>query len=222
VVPYSKAELQDLIYQLIRKNEIQNCGIRITLTGGYSEDGYLPAVPNLFITTHTLPDQFKEHYDTGIPLTIWEHQRQLPDVKSIDYLMAIWLQPVLLQKEAFDVLYHSRGWITECPRSNFFIITKDDILVTPMDGILKGITRKQILKIADSILPIEERPVSLEELKHAKEAFITSTSKVILPVSRIDNLFQNNGQTPFTDMLLEAFLQYRAKDISSAANKGNR
>lgn len=216
-VPYSKAGLQDIVYQLISKNGIRDCSVRITLTGGYSEDGYLPAIPNLIITIHTLPGLSRELYDTGIRLTTWEHQRQLPDVKSIDYLMAIWLQPVLQQKEAFDILYHSGGMVTECPRSNFFIITRDNCLVTPKENILKGITRKQILQIASSIITVEERDISLEELKHAKEAFISSTTKAILPVSRIDDLFYNNGQKPITDRLLELFLAHQENLILCAA-----
>jgi D-alanine transaminase/branched-chain amino acid aminotransferase len=215
-IPYTRSQIKEILTRLVEINAVPDCGIRLTLTGGYSEDGYLPASPNLVITTLPLMEVSKETYDAGITLTAWEHQRQLPEVKSIDYLMAIWLQPVLQQKNANDILYHSGGVITECPRSNFFIVTEDNCLVTPGKNILKGITRKQILKFASSIMPVEERTISLDELKTAKEAFITSTTKLILPVSRVDDYFLNNGQKPYSDKLLNAFLVHQAASRESA------
>ena len=212
-IPYTRFQIQEILTRLIEINAIPDCGIRLTLTGGYSEDGYLPASPNLVIATLPLMEVSKETYDAGITLTAWEHQRQLPEVKSIDYLMAIWLQPVLQQKNANHILYHTGGVITECPRSNFFIVTKDNCLVTPGKNILKGITRKQILKFASSIMPVEERAISLDELKTAKEAFITSTTKQILPVLRVDDYFLNNGQKPYSDKFLNAFLVHQSASL---------
>ena len=104
-----------------------------------------------------------------------------------------WLQPFIKGKEADDVLYHQQGSITECPRSNFFIVTKDDKIVTPSENILKGIIRMKTLQLANTKYTVEERPVSLQEAYTAKEAFITSTTKHILPVLKIDGHRIGNG-----------------------------
>src|SRR5439155_7787550 len=97
------------------------------------------------------------------------------------------------EADANDVLYHSGGLITECPRANFFIVTHDNKLVTPANNILKGITRSEILKIAAAEIKVEERDLYLEELSSAKEAFITSTTKHVLPVAKIDSRQIGNG-----------------------------
>jgi D-alanine transaminase/branched-chain amino acid aminotransferase len=115
-------------------------------------------------------------------------------IKTLDYLQAIWLQPELKEKKADDVLYHSHGLIRECPRANFFIVTKDDQVLTPESGMLKGVSSKQVLEISAEFYPTEARDVTLDELRNAKEAFITSTTKNILPVVQVDGKVLGDGR----------------------------
>lgn len=184
-VRYTREELTDLFMQLMEKNNLPDSGIRITLTGGYSTDGYTLATPNLIITQQPLPANQGLHA-TGIHLATYAHQRQLPAAKSIDYLMAVWLQSFVKQQQAQDVLYHQNDIITECPRSNIFMVTADDRIITPGHNVLKGVIRRQVLALAENHFPTEEKNITLQELYQAKEAFITSTTKNILPVVKAD------------------------------------
>jgi D-alanine transaminase/branched-chain amino acid aminotransferase len=183
--------LKKLIRQLIEKNNLPGSGIRITLTGGYSEDGHTPAKPNLLIT-QTAFTYNKENFEKGTRLVTYEHQRQLPHVKTIDYLQAIRLQNFIKENDADDVLYHGMSGISECPRSNFFIVTANDEIITPSKNVLQGITRKKIL--AFDGLNIKEGIVDPEQVTKAKEAFITSTTKMILPVFKINGQTIGNGK----------------------------
>lgn len=184
-VPMKRNDLKAVILQLIGKNALPDTGIRLSLTGGYSDDGFLSGKPNLLISQHPFSTPSTEQH-AGIRLLSHPHQRQLPHIKTIDYLMAVWLQPLRLQNGADDILYHANGFVTECPRSNFFLVTKDDRIITPSEGILKGITRGKLIPLAKEAYVLEERPVHLEEIKTAKEAFITSTTKQLLPVAQVD------------------------------------
>jgi len=181
-----KQEIISLIHQLMDKNNIPHSGIKLTLTGGYSSDGYTLARPNLVITQIPLQPPTSDAFEKGLHIVTYPHIRQMPDVKTIDYLMAIWLQPYIREKNADDVLFHRDGLMSECPRSNFFIVTKDDTVVTPAENILKGVIRGKVLELAQQIGTTEERPVSLEDIRNAREAFITSTTKHIVPVLQID------------------------------------
>jgi len=201
----TRDELRAILHTLQQKNDIPDSGIRLTLTGGYSPDGYSLARPNLIITQQPLPAPITEELQKSISLVTYPHQRQMPDVKTIDYLMAIWLQPYIRENGADDVLYHRGGIshqdgidhpdgiIAECPRSNFFIVTADNIVVTPARHILKGITRMKVLEVARQQFKTEERDLVLEELQTAKEAFITSTTKHVVPVIGIDNRMIGGG-----------------------------
>ncbi|MEJ0106325.1 MAG: aminotransferase class IV [Bacteroidota bacterium] len=181
----TKDQLKELLTELVSKNNIPDSGIRITLTGGYSEDGYALAKPNMVISQKPLIVPEDNSAD-GIRLISYEHQRQLPDVKTIDYIMAIWLRSYISQNNADDVLYHRAGRVSEIPRSNFFIVTYDDKVVTAGHNILKGIIRKQVLKISGSRFDTEEKEIFLDDIRNAKEAFVTSTTKQVLPVLQVD------------------------------------
>ena len=180
----TKEELKGILSELSQQNNLPDSGIRVTLTGGYSADGYSLAAPNLIITQKKLP--VSDAPLPGIKLITYEHQRQLPDVKTIDYLVAIWLKPYIVQHGADDVLYHSNGIITECPRSNIFIVTEDEKIATPAINILNGVNRKHILKLASKRYTVEERNISIEDVLSAKEVFITSTTKQVLPIVEVN------------------------------------
>ena len=184
--------LKKFINQLIEKNNILNSGVRITLTGGYSEDGYSIAKPNLIISQSPFESN-KSDFNKGIKLMTHEHQRQLPHVKTIDYLYAIYLQRLIKEKKADDVLYHNQSEITECPRANFFVITQNNEVITPAKNILRGITRKKILNFSQ-LVNIREGLITIKDIENAKEAFVTSTTKNVLPVLKIDNKLIGNGK----------------------------
>jgi len=124
----------------------------------------------------------------GIRLVTYEHQRQLPHVKTIDYLMGILTQPYVKEKNADDVLYKQNGFITECPRSNIFIVTKDERIITPEKNVLHGITRKHVLQIAAQEFKTETKDITVDELYNAAEVFVTSTSKNITPILSADEI----------------------------------
>jgi len=204
-VKQSPDQLESILMELLAKNNIQDSGVKLILTGGYSDDGYTqPAVPNLVITQHPLSVPLEFNFN-GINLVTYNYQRQLPEMKTIDYSMAIWLQPFIKENSADDVLYHSGGLVKEVPRANFFIVTADGEIVTAKSNVLRGVIRGNILNLKDSGFRITERDFDLEELYGASEAFITSTTKHILPVLRVnDKVFkQSSISKRLSDLLLQ-------------------
>ena len=201
-MPHERETIKSLIESLIVKNKMTDSAIRITVTGGYSETGYSVDQPNLIISEqpYTEPDSHK--YNQGISLALYPYQRQLPEAKTIDYLMEIWLQPYIHTKGVNDVLYFRDGYITECPRSNFFIVTQNGVIQTPRENVLKGVTRSRILKAGNSQFEIQEKDITPEEALQASEAFITSTTKGIMPVTSINQTPVGNGRPGPTTMAL--------------------
>jgi branched-chain amino acid aminotransferase len=196
----SREALRELIAALQEKNQLDYSGFRLTLTGGYSTDSMTPGKPNFIISQTPLAGVLSEEVQPSIRLVSYPHRRQLPEIKSIDYLMAIWLQPYIRECMADEVLYHQDGSIAECPRSNFFMVTADDVVVTPARGILPGIIRGKVLELARQQFAVEVRDVQLSELSLAKEAFITSTTKHILPVAQVDGV-EFGGAGPVARLL---------------------
>jgi branched-chain amino acid aminotransferase len=189
IINQSRADIEALVYALVEKNKLQHSGLKLLLTGGDAADGYTVTEPRLSLIQQSLTPPPDELSTTGIRLVTRDYQRQLPEVKTTDYLMAIWLQKWMREMSADDILYHQQGQLRECPRSNFFLITQEHTLVTPASGMLKGITRKNILAAAQRLgLPLEVREIRKEEINHAKGAFISSSTKRIMPVCAIDDI----------------------------------
>lgn len=193
-VPLERKQLKEIIFKLIEKNNLPESGIRITATGGYSPDGYMPVEGNIIIQQQPLKLPPKEKYENGIKIITHEYVRDLPSVKSINYLMGVWLQQKIKEKQADDVLYYKSGIISECPRSNIFIVTNKGELLTPVDNVLAGITRKKILVMSRNVMPTFTRDITLTELKNANEVFITSTTKRLLPIVEIDGEKVGDGK----------------------------
>lgn len=192
-LPYTRRELYQQIQRLMQENQLSCSGIRITVTGGSSADMYTPGTPNVIITEHPLTMQDPANMHPGFRLITHAHVRELPEVKSINYMMGVWLQPKVKAAGANDVLFVKDGLISELPRSNVFIISKEGALVTPSDNILHGITRQKVLTLASEAMPVEIRPVTLEELSRAAEAFVTSTTKRLIPVLSVNGKPIGNG-----------------------------
>jgi branched-chain amino acid aminotransferase len=208
-VSKSKEELKKIALELISRSGLKEAGIRFMLTGGYSFNGYSPAAPNLVVTCNPVKVATAADFEKGMRIMTYEHQRELAHIKTINYQMAVWLQPVLLEKHADDVLYYRNNIITEFPRSNVFIVTREGKLVTPEHNILHGITRKNLIALASKQMEVEVRDITLHELKNATEVFLASTTKKIIPVLKIDDSIIANGNPgSVTKELYERLLDF--------------
>ncbi|PVD50773.1 amino acid aminotransferase [Terrimonas sp.] len=213
-LPVNREQLKNVIYALIGKNNIPESGIRITATGGYSPDGYTPAQGNLIIQQQPLIPVSEEKKEHGIKIITHEYMRDLPAVKSINYVMGVWLQKQVKEKQADDVLYVKNNLITEFPRSNIFMVNGGGKLLTPANNVLAGITRKKVLALAPEILPAATADIPLHELKNAAEVFMTSTTKRILPVVEMDGIKIGDGRPgAITKALYKLFTQMEERTI---------
>ncbi len=217
-IPLEREKVVKTIYRLVEKNALRESGIKMVLTGGYSPDGYLPGKPNLIMTHHelTLPPQ--RVFDEGVSIITHEYVREFPEAKTINYTMGIWLSEKVREANAYDVLYVRENLVSEFPRCNFFIVRKDGTLVTPKDNVLAGITRKHVLSLGKEVAKVEEGSVTLSDVFDAREAFLTSTTKRIVPVVRVNDRVIGDGKPgQLTAHLLQALIDLENLDRAENA-----
>jgi D-alanine transaminase/branched-chain amino acid aminotransferase len=217
--PYSAVDWIERINELIRKNGVESAGFRIVVTGGFSEDGFsLPPEANVYMMLHFLPENDPVQYEQGISLLTSDYQRDKPRAKTTMYMQALYMQPVLKQAGAYEVLYHSDGLVRECSRCNIFFIDQDGVIHTPEQEMLKGITRRKVLEIAaEQGIELRERAIAMSELPHMAGAFLTATTKGVLPVVKIDDQAIGNGQVhPLAGTLQQAYLKKSEQYIAAA------
>ncbi|MDN5199831.1 aminotransferase class IV [Fulvivirgaceae bacterium BMA10] len=191
--PYHPDFIKQKIEELINLNGYQESGIKLVMTGGYSENGYIPTKSNFVILINDLKLPGTDVYQNGVKILTHLYTREFPEVKSINYITSLMLLKKCQEEGAVEVLYHNGEIISELSRSNFFIV-KNKVIITPDQGILSGITRSKILHLAREHYEVEERSLRLDEISGADEAFITSTLKRLMPVVKIDNHLIRDGK----------------------------
>ncbi len=210
--PVGRKELKSMILEIIEQNKIQHSGIRLVLTGGESPNGYQIGNPTLFVINEPINPLPEDHFSKGIKLLSHEYLRDIPEVKTINYLMGIYKLPEIQERGATDLLYHWNGKISELTRSNFFIVDQNDKITTPGNGVLKGINRRHVIEVAKKHFEVEERDLYMEELQSAKEAFITGTTKKVMPVVQVDEMQIGNGRPGETTKKLQGIYEAYIND----------
>ncbi|MBF6596047.1 MAG: aminotransferase class IV family protein [Thermaceae bacterium] len=222
VVPYSQAQLEHFIHELIQVNGLERAGIQMVLTGGYSEDAFTPSEPNLIIAPISVKPQPESHYTQGSKIILYQNLRELAQAKTTAYVTAVKLSKRVKAEGATEVVYHDGNYVTEGGRSSLCII-KNGTLITAKDGVLPGITRMHMLGLAQQLLRVEYRAFTLEELFSADEVILTGATREVMPVTRIEDKLVAGGQVgSYTKTLMkafrehvEAYLQQKAQEVSS-------
>lgn len=206
-IPLDRELMKEKIGYLLQQNKFGTSGFKLLLTGGYSEDLYSPSTPNFMILNLPVFHQPGDFGD-GLKLILLDYRRHIPEVKTTFYLPSIALFPKLKETGSVEVLYHHNGLISETTRANVFLV-KNNKLITPSDGVLRGITRKYVLQVSMELMEVEEREVKLEELWESDEVFITGTSKHVAPVVEIEGRKIGSGKPGgMTKLILEAYEKF--------------
>lgn len=202
-LPVEREELLGLLNVMFELNSMPVSGVRLILTGGTGNGPYAIGEPNFIITQESFSFPTHEMLANGVKLITHDYLRDLPEIKTINYMTGIWLQQRIAKAGAFDVLYVHQGKVHELTRSNIFIINSHDQIVTPNQQVLYGITRKQLIR---SLGIVEERPIPLEELAKAKEVFATGTGKKVLPICAINDWqYSSASEDSRTREIMELF-----------------
>ncbi len=212
----SKTEIKKIMETLMKKNKVKDAKLRLVLSAGIGKtDLDLGSDQTLFVLAEKAPVYPKEYYTKGIKLISVNFKRNLNDVKSVDYIEAIRNRKLMFAKGAHEILYIANNKVLECSTSNIFMFKKG-ILVTPDNGVLFGVTRGLVLKVAKKAFKIEMREIGFEELLKADEVFITATSKEIIPIVKIDSNIITKGKVgENTKKMMELFKVEKEKILKS-------
>lgn len=218
--PWRIEEVEALVHETLSRNPwADHAGYKLILTGGATPDGFTPAhKPSLAIIISPIKPYPAELVEAGSKLVSCEAVREFPTVKTLNYINAIIAMDRAREQGAVEALYRTPdGCVTECTRSNFFIF-KDGQLITAHENVLAGVTRQVVLELAEDLGPIVYRNIRYAELVTAGEAFITSTTKEVMPVRQVDDIVIGAGVPgPYTRRLMELFRSYTRLAVAQSA-----
>lgn len=187
--------LRDLVRETFARSRLPEAYLRITVTRGVGTRGLDPTgcdTPTVLIAALPLRTYPESHYTEGIAATVlWARPTQVhppPTLKSTSYQHTVVARRELSRRgvqEGFFV--DGAGHVTEGTVSNVFAVVDGALLTSPREVCLPGITRAEVLAIAQSSgLRVQEAPLPVRTLTEAEEVFATSSLAELLPVVRID------------------------------------
>ncbi len=194
-MPWSPDEVLSIVKQTLDKNDHAESQIRIVVTGGSSTNDITPGnAPRLLVLVtpvHSPPDQF---YTDGAKIVTVRASRYLPSAKTINYIPAIRALEVAKAHDAVEAIYvNLASQALEGTTTNLFIF-QGNVLITPEENILPGITRTTLLKLVQDVFIVEIRNIHLDELYQADEVFITAANRQVMPIVRVDDQTIGTGK----------------------------
>ncbi len=194
------------------------------VTRGVTVDG--EDKPSIVIECVPLPFKARaRYYRDGIPVVVPSVRRTPPEVQSprakvhnyVNLVQAT-MEVTSQNPDNWAILLDTNGNLSEGPGSNIFIV-KDGIVMTPKEQfILSGISRRVAIELAQELgIEVQEADIDLYDAYTADEAFVTSTSFCICPVSSFNGSSVADGSVPgpVTDRLTRAYSGMVGIDVAA-------
>jgi branched-chain amino acid aminotransferase len=224
-LPFSDEELERQIRTTQEAAKLDGeAYVRVLVTRGIGELTYdLKATPNPSIVIIAKPqvDPPAEVYERGVRVVIVDIVRNHPStvnpmIKSNNLMNSALAMQQALRSHAFEgVMRNYKGELTECTTANLFIVKNGIALTPPLEaGLLPGITREFLFDVGKHAgVEVADKVLDDEDLFRADEAFLTSTTRELVPIVTVNDRTIGNGRPgPVTWKLLNAFR--RAADAS--------
>ena len=214
-LPATPDEIVRAQKELIARNDLDEGTIYLQITRGPADrDFAYPAEPKPTLVMFT---QKKSIVDNPLAargitvITVPDLRWRRRDIKTVGLLAASMAKQAALDAGADDAWMVEDGVVTEGSSNNAYIVTGDGVVVTRHLGseILHGITRAAVLRLSrEHQIAVEERAFTVDEAKSAAEAFITSASSFVIPVTGIDGETIGDGRPgAITTRLREIYIE---------------
>ena len=202
--PVTPRVLQAILGQMLQRNQITDGGmIYLQITRGVAPRAHAFPVgalkPSIVITARRV-DMASRAAQAAIGvrvISVPDNRWARRDIKSVSLLPNILAKQQATEAGGYEALFVTEdGIVTECASSTFWIVNGERVLLTHPLGhdILPGVTRRTLLEIAQKIgVKLEERKFTLNDAMAAREAFLTSATTFVMPVTQIDSKSIGNG-----------------------------
>lgn len=223
-IPYTPEEMEEIIVDTVRKNELEDAYIRLVVSRGIGNLGLDPftcKTPEVIVIAEQLSLFPKEFYEKGMEIVTVATRRNRSDIlnpklKSLNYLNNILIKiEASLAGVGEALTLNTEGYVAEGSGDNVFVV-RDGQLWTPPAyiGALEGITRNAVMEFARELgYVVHEQPFTRHDVYVADEVFLTGTAAELIPVIKVDGRTIGTGRPGFhTLRLLEAFSEHVRTD----------
>lgn len=212
-IPLSIEEMEGVLVETIRRNELKDGYIRLIVSRGAGNLGLDPnrcPKASVIVIVEQLSIYPEEAYLNGLRTISVSQRRNIPDalnpkIKSLNYLNNILVK---IQANHADVgeaiMLNSQGYVAEGSSDNIFIVKKGVVYTPPCYlGALEGITRNTIIELCEELgYKLKEEPFTLHDVYVADEVFFTGTAAEVIAVREVDGRVVGSGQAGLITLAL--------------------
>jgi len=198
--PYSREQWRGFIAGIVERQPFEDQAVYFQVTRGVAKrDHAFPkhAEPTVFMMSNPLVPPASALVESGATAISARDNRWLRcDIKSISLIGNVLLRELSAEADAVETILFRDGKLTEASSSNVFIVKAGAIQSPPKNElILPGITYDVVVELARAHgLPLEFRDISEAEVRAADELWVTSSSKEVLAVVRLDGRAVGDGR----------------------------
>ena len=224
-VPFSDDQLAGWIGDTVAAaGDIREAYIRVLFTRGVGELNYDPKstpTPSLIIIVKPFEEPPGRVFSEGIRISLVPILRNHPGsvnplIKSNNLLNnALAMQEAYRRGAEEGLMCNYRGELSECSQSNFFMV-RDGVALTPKSqaGLLEGVTRAFLFEVGRDVgIDVRDETLYPKDLESAEEMFITSTTRELSPVTRVDDRVVGTGKPGRVTMKLLEGYRRRAEQL---------
>jgi D-alanine transaminase len=213
---YDDAGWTRILRELVARHDAHDQSVYLQVTRGVARRDHafpLDIAPTVFAMSTPLAPVPEEIRSRGVvALTLQDTRWEYCHLKTISLLPNVLLRQQAFDQGAAEAILIRNGEITEGAASNVFVV-RDDVVMTPPKGprLLPGITRDLVMELADAHgIENRESAITPAQLASADEVWLTSSTREILPVTRLDGAVVGDGRPgPMWQRMITLYQDYK-------------
>lgn len=224
--PKTSEEFTEIILECVEKAGIPHAMVYLQVTRGVGPrmHAFLPeGEPMVTLFVAPMADVEEKVREAGVScITVPDERWAHPHIKTLNLLPNVLAKQAAAEKGAYEAIFvrgtePGGGLVTEASSSNVAVVLGGKVVTPPLNGrILPGVSRAIMIETAlEAGIEVEEREITLEELRSADEIIITSTGVEVLGVCELDGVPVGEGVAgPITRRLYKVFMEGVIKKLS--------
>ncbi|EJO5346102.1 aminotransferase class IV [Clostridium botulinum] len=208
-------EIKENINKLIEINKVYIGNIKLIFNFNKDNDNKFLC----YFLKHNYPEQID--YINGVKTILYHGERENPNAKVINTDFRRVVGEKIKKENAYEAILVDRcGYITEGSKSNIFMIKDGKVLTSPVEKVLPGITRQNIIDVCEKLnLEVQEKKVHYTDINNLQGLFISGTSPKVLPIKSIDEMEFKSSENKLILSIIKGYNKAIEEDVKYYKSK---
>ncbi|WP_434303315.1 aminotransferase class IV [Clostridium botulinum] len=208
-------EIKENINRLIEINKVSIGNIKLVFNFNKGKNNNFLC----YFLKHNYPEDIE--YKKGVKTILYHGERENPNAKVINMDFRKIVGEKIKEEKAYEaILVDRNGYITEGSKSNIFMIKNGKVITAPIEKVLPGITRQNIIDVCKNLnLKVEEEKVHYKDIDKLEGLFISGTSPKVLPIKSVDEIEFKSSENKLILSIMEGYNKAIEEDVKGYKNK---